>query len=315
MQLGVQSQPVTAYFFANRGSRRGSEAFESARSALADVGVAVEIAEAFDDVEVMDSAIRQVAGPDRLIIVGGGDGTLSVAIPAILEANAVLGVMPLGTGNQFALDLAIPNDLSLAAQAIAQGRIARTDVSHVNDRPFVTVATMGLTTQIARGLDPTAKRLLGKLAYGLATYRALKRIRPFHAVIELPNKTIAADVIQVVLGNGRLHAGPFPLSPDASITDGLMDGYAITAMPKKHLWRIAMRLPLAGHIALEEVPAFRADRVMLTTQPKTSLTVDGEEEWYDRMEFRVNPGALRVVVPFAFGCDSSRIETIGNPVP
>lgn len=298
---------MSAIFVANVGSRRGADGFELAVESLKAKGVSLDSANAFEDTQDLINAVTKAASSGtELIIVGGGDGTISASLEPIMAAGATLGVMPLGTGNQFARDLDIAADIDSAAHVIAAGIRARVDVTRLNGNPFMNVATLGLSTMIARNLDPNAKKVLGKFAYGFALFRALKKMRPFHVEWELPSGAQAFDAIQIVVGNGRLHAGPFPLAPDASISDGLLDGYAVKAGDSRALWQIAMRLPLGGHVALDSVPAFRASRVTIKTHPKVATTVDGEEVWFDSLEFAVEPGGLNVLIPEQFRVTEDR---------
>ena len=298
---------MTAAFFANSGSRRGAEGFEAAKAALENRGVKLDDSRSFDEcADLVDAVSQAVSRGIDLIVLGGGDGTLSSGLASLSMSETTLGVMPLGTGNQFARDLGIPGDIESAAEIIAAGFRAKVDLTDLNGDPFLNVATMGLTTQIARNLDPTAKRLVGKLAYGVAVFRALRKMKPFHAQWQLPSGPQAHDIIQMVVGNGRLHAGIFPLAPDASITDGRLDGYAIRAGSRAEHWKAAMMLPFGGHVGLDSVPAFRTSSFQMSTQPKVAATVDGEEVWHDKLEFIVQPGALAVCVPEDFRVPEDR---------
>src|SRR5690606_34816126 len=103
-------------------------------------GVYVDEAETFDDVEEMRTRIRHAAQEGaKLIIVGGGDGTLSAMSSVIAELDLTLGVMPLGTANQFCLELGIEKTVEAAAKVIAQGRTCRVDMGEVNGTTFINV--------------------------------------------------------------------------------------------------------------------------------------------------------------------------------
>ncbi len=306
---GRRSAMSSTVFYANTGSRRGAEGFDEAKVALETAGVKLAEARAFDEAPDLIEAVGQAAAHGtQVVIVGGGDGSLSASLKAMVKTGSTLGVMPLGTGNQFARDLDIPSDITRASQIIAAGFRAKVVVTELNGAPFLNVATLGLSTLIARNLDPTAKKLLGKLAYAVAVFRALRKMKPFHAQWELPSGPQAFDIVQMVVGNGRLHAGPFPLAPDASIADGLLDGYAIRTGSKLEHWKAAMMLPFGGHVNLDSVPAFRATNFRMTTQPKVGITVDGEEVWHDKMEFIVQPSALSVIIPETFRVPDERRE-------
>jgi diacylglycerol kinase (ATP) len=277
-----------------------------------------------------------------LVIVGGGDGTLSSVLPCFVHQEAVFGVLPLGTGNQFARDLQIPSDISAACNIIVNGHVRQVDVGKINDQYFLNVATVGLTTLIADSLTVAGKRKLGRAIYLVALARALARIRPFQCTISImppaaDAKSAAASAttndmaqigsagtdtatsavcqvdldpiaqrietfrtMQIVIGNGRFHAGPFPLAPDARITDGKLVVYGIACVSRWKLLKFALSLPGGRHVHLSDVPAYNAVSGTIITSPTQRVTVDGEVAQCTPFRFQVVPGALRVMVPGTF---------------
>lgn len=296
-------------FFANTGSRRGESGFEPALVALRDAGVAVSETRAFDDPERLIAAVEAaVEDGCRTIIVGGGDGTISSVVHALAETDSTLGLLPLGTGNQLARDLGIPSDIAEAAKVIAGGRSCAIDLARVNNEAFINVATLGLTTAIARNLDPTVKRLFGRFAYSLAVARALRTTKPFRARFRWMNQEEEVEAIQIVVGNGRFHAGGLVVAPDAQITDSSLDVYAVRTGPPKQLAAALLDLSLGRHNQSEWLFAFRAQEFMLEIDPRMPVTVDGEVTWFDQLSFSVKGAALRVFVPDRFRCPDDRVE-------
>lgn len=249
----------------------------------------------------LDEAIeRALEGGIELLIVGGGDGSINCAVNHLVGKPAVLGVLPLGTGNQLALDLAIPSNTSKAAEIIASGKTARIDLGIANGSYFVNVATVGITSRIARELTIPAKRILGKLAYAFAACRAIARSRNFTAKLITDDGEEELETMQVVIGNGRFHAGPFPLAPDASITDGKLTIYALECESKWGLLKYAFRLPGGRHVTLNEVPVFSTANARLETLPVRPATVDGEISLHTPIDFSVARAVLPVRVPADF---------------
>ena len=160
----------------------------------------------------------------------------------------MLGVLPLGTGNAFARDLSIASDVEIACDVIARGQASLIDLGIANEQYFVNVATVGLTTLIAKELNNEAKKRYGKFVYLFAITRALMRVRPFRVTLETAEETRTVETLQVVIGNGRFHAGPFPLAPDATITDGKLTVYALANASKWTLLRYALNLPGGHHV-------------------------------------------------------------------
>ena len=134
-------------------------------------------------------------------------------------------------------------------------------------------------------------------AYAFALARAMQTVHPFRARIETENGINEFETMMIVLGNGRFHAGPFPLSPDASIREGLLSVYALRARDKMAFLRLALRLPFGTQGDLEEVHAEETEGGTLWTEPVMAVTVDGEICRRTPSKFGVAYRALRVVVP------------------
>ena len=287
-----------AVLIVNTKSRRGRDCFEQAQRELRLRDVTVTNAIALRDPADSPNAVgRAVTAGEPLIIVGGGDGTLSCAAGQFVGSQSVMGVLPLGTGNEFARDLNIPADVCAACDIIAKGNVTQVDLGIINGEYFINVATVGLTTLIAQELTPDAKRRLGKFVYAFALVRALVRARPFKATLETEAGTQQFDTMQVVIGNGRFHAGPFPLAPDATITDGKLVVYATSGTSRWSLLRLALKMPGGHHVELNDVPAVMTTGGCLRAAPLQRVTVDGEIALQTPLTFGIAPRALRVMTP------------------
>ncbi|MDI9636811.1 YegS/Rv2252/BmrU family lipid kinase [Kamptonema cortianum] len=299
------------FFYANVNARRGSSAFDESLAALTTAGVALSGAEAFEEHPQFVEAVSQaIKGGAECVIVGGGDGTISSVAHLFVDQTTVLAVMPLGTGNQLARELMIPSNLVEAAQIVKSRRTVQIDVALVNDQAFLTVATIGLTSVVARNL--VAKGTFGKLAYGPGVLKALKQAESFQVTLESEARTIEAESIQVVVSNGRTHAGPFWASPDATVTDGLLDVYLLAPQGGFHLAKAGLLALVGQHVEMESVTFVRSGGFKLLTQPKKPIVVDGEEMWFDEMEFSICPGAIRVVVGEGFRYPEDRLVVEGD---
>src|SRR5262249_34344091 len=130
-----------------------------------------------------------------LIVVGGGDGTLRSVARAFVGSRSTLGVLPLGTGNQFARDLGIDVEIEAACRILTDGKAAAIDLGTAGDDYFLTVATVGLSTHIAADLTGGEKRRFGLFSYAIALLRALRRLQPFRATLTMPEGVQAFDTL------------------------------------------------------------------------------------------------------------------------
>ena len=285
-----------ALVLVNRGARRGAERLDSALEVLRD---------GIDLVDRRDAEPRDLAQVIRgerkrvdLVILGGGDGTLSAALPALLELGKPLGVLPLGTANNLARTLDIPTDLDEAARIIVQGHSRRIDVGQVNDRHFLTTASLGLSVRITQELTTASKRRWGPLAYGLAALRTLRGGRDtIRAEVRYEGRVIRVRALQVVVGNGRYYGSGMAVAEDARIDDGRLDLYMVEPQPR---WRLVLLLPALKRGSQGEKPnvvAASSSAFEIRSSRQWDIDVDGEIGASTPATFSVLPGALEVLVP------------------
>ncbi len=232
-----------------------------------------------------------------LVIVGGGDGTLNAAVDALVKTHLPLGILPLGTANDLARTLGIPNSLAKACEIIAKGEVRRIDLGWVNEKHFFNVASLGLSVKITQRLTKQAKRRWGIFAYIITALQVIWESRPFSAQIHLHGKSVNVKTVQIAVGNGRYYGGGMTVVHDASIEDQRLDLYSLEI---KHWWQIIPILPAmrrGRHINSKNVRAFHGEEIEVSTRKPRPINTDGEITTYTPAKFRVIPQALAVFVP------------------
>ena len=282
-----------ALLLLNPGARRGGEGAEAIVGRLEALALdpVVEVAE--DPARVPDQLLRHAAGVDR-VIVGGGDGTLNLALQALVETRLPLAILPLGTANNLARTLGIPDDLAAACEVAAHGHRRRIDLGWVNGRYFFTTASIGLSVRITEELSAESKRRWGSVAYALTALQVIRRSRPFHADISWPGGARRSRTVQIVVGNGRYYGAALPVAEDAAIDDAALDLYTIEV---RHWWGllgIAPALKRGRQGEKSTVEAIRATEFEIRTRVPHDVDVDGEIGTSTPATFRVVPGALEV---------------------
>lgn len=242
-----------------------------------------------------------VAAGHDLVVVGGGDGTVSFAAGRLAGTGIVLGVLPLGTANDLARTLEIPAGLDAACAALADGKVVDIDLGRVNGEPFLNVASVGLSVGVTESLSPRLKRSLGPLAYPVAAVRAYARHKPFRARLEFPNGDHGTleldDMLQVAIGNGRHYGGGNAVSPTAGIDDHTLDIYAIPGAPLREHVRIARLLKDGSFVERDGVHHLTTQHARLVTEPPLPVNLDGEIATVTPADFTVERNAVHVVVP------------------
>lgn len=302
-----------AVLVVNTRSRSGREAFDTARNALAARGIPLVECYALSRTERLQHVLERMTELGaRRILVGGGDGTLSCVVAQLLGRDVTLGVLPLGTGNDFARSLGIPADIEAACDVIAQGCTARVDVGLANGRPFLNAASLGLATAIAKRLTKRLKQRAGKLAYPVAAAAEISDLQHFHVRIQADDQELELDALQLVVGNGRYHGAGNMVSPDAQLDDRRLHLYAIAAPSATNgregtglghlqdvatLARVAMSLRSGEHEDHPAVTSLRAARIYVESDPVQEVNADGELVGRTPMRFEIAPAALRVYAP------------------
>ncbi|XXF77415.1 lipid kinase [Myxococcaceae bacterium GXIMD 01537] len=298
-----------AVLLVNTRSRSGREAFEYAHRTLSQQGVPLLASHALSRPQrlsrVLDEALAQGA---RRILVGGGDGTVSLAVSRLLGRDVTLGVVPLGTGNDFARSLGIPATVEAAVDVIARGYTARVDVGLANGKPFLNAASLGLAVAIARRLTRRLKQRAGRLAYPVAAASEAWDLQPFRLRMKADTQALELTALQLVVGNGRYHGAGNGVAPDANLDDRRLSVYAIEAPSAgsgtlEHLKdlatlaRIALRLRRGEHVEHPSVISLRTSRLFVETDPLQDVSADGERVGRTPTLFEWVPAALRVYAP------------------
>jgi diacylglycerol kinase (ATP) len=265
-------------------------------------GEASEVAGGFarDGVEVRQFALGDVAdaiatGPERLV-VAGGDGSIASAAAAAGRAAIPLAVIPTGTANDFARALGIPLDVrESTAVAAAGGRTRRLDLAWMDERPFLNVASAGLSPAAARRAG-RLKGVLGPLAYTIGALRAGFSAEPVECAVSCDDgELFTGKAWQVsVACTGAFGAGS---SVDADPADASLDVVAIAAGPRTRLVRHAYGLRAGRVQGQPGVHSVRCATAAIEVAPGTTFNVDGELVKAGSSSFRIEPGAVEVVVP------------------
>ena len=285
----------------NAGSRRGA-AHELAVDTMRKAGVPVAaVHHVLSGGQLAATLDRVMADGHDLIVVGGGDGTVTFAAGRVAGTDVMLGVLPLGTANDFARTLEIPSSLAEACAAVADGKVVDIDLGRANGEPFLNVASVGLSVAVTETLSPRLKRLLGPLAYGIATLRAYTGHKAFRARLEFPDGDHEPmeldDLLQVAVGNGRHYGGGNTVSPTAGIDDHTLDIYAILAGPLREHVSIARLLKDGSFIKHDRVYHLTTRAVRLVTEQPLPVNLDGEIATTTPTDFTVQRNAVHVVVP------------------
>ncbi|WP_354293384.1 diacylglycerol kinase family protein [Sphingomonas sp. 1185] len=280
----------------NAKSRRGQALFERACKAMSGLPYPVD-ARAVEDPEDLEPTVRELlaAKPD-LLILGGGDGTISGLVDLMVGHDVMLGVLPLGTANSFARSLDIPLDIEGAVEVIRTGRPRRIDLGMIDNDYYANCAAMGMSPKIAETVPHKLKKVAGRLGYlGWAAYQFL-RFRPFTLIVEQNGTRERLRVVEVRISNGPYHGGT-ELVESASVDSGEIVVQAVCGHVKRRLivnWAASI---LRSDYRKEKVREFRGRSIRINTIPPLPISIDGEVLAHTPVTARIAPGIIEVMAP------------------
>jgi YegS/Rv2252/BmrU family lipid kinase len=243
---------------------------------------------------------RAAESGSELIIAGGGDGTVHEVVngAAATGWRGTLGVVPLGTANDFAGGLGIPEELPAAFEVLEGGGTRSVDLPRVNDRYFVNVSTGGFGATATGDTPDEAKRLLGPLAYLITGVRKFSELRPSEARFSTSEgERYEGEVLLYAVGNGTQTGGGTQLTPQADFNDGRLDVVIVPGMPLLDFVGLIPRLRSGAHLEDSRVTYLRTDRLVVESQEDLSANADGEPLSGNRFEYTIGGDTLEVRVP------------------
>jgi lipid kinase YegS len=235
-------------------------------------------------------------------VAGGGDGTLNAVVNAMIKGDtrpkASLGILPLGTANDFARGAGIDaTDLRSALHLACTGSPTKIDVGRMNELYFINVASAGFGAEVTATTPQDMKKLLGGVAYSIMGFVKAFQLEPYEGRLILPDGVVKeGSMLIMAVGNSRFAGGGYEVAPQANLTDGLLDIAIVSGLLSEDLSRIVGELrdptsPRNEHLLYRQLSAFTIE-----TQKPLHVNLDGESTKGTQFEFRCIPKALAVVL-------------------
>lgn len=291
--------------FVNPVAGRGRAGKRLARicDLLAAAGVGADVVKS-RDVEDLESEVRKRvdAGIERFIVVGG-DGSIHEAVNGILRASkpAAFGIIPSGTGNDFAKAAGIPLDWETAATLLADRIVANAaprtlDAARMNERYFANGAGIGFDAKVTR-IARAYRWPIGDLVYLLAIFRAMVD------GIATPNLSIRADAFEfngpvtlASISNGPWIGGMFHIAPVARNDDGKLELLIVDPVTRRRILSLLPRLVQGKHMGEPEITHLTIERVSISSDEPMPSHLDGEvQPLASQFDIEILPGALHLL--------------------
>jgi len=236
-----------------------------------------------------------------VLVGGGGDGTINEIVNGILSADTsprmALAVLPLGTANDFARGCGIPLAPYDALKLATEGEVVSIDIPSANSVYFANVASGGFGAEVTVGTNPQLKKAMGGGAYALTGIVTAAKMEPYSGRVVSGEESAEGSFIAMAVGNSRQAGGGFQVTPNASLNDGLMDVLFIADFQTKELGIVIQELQDFANtdnqfVHYRQVPGFEIE-----VSGKLPINLDGEPHRWDRIEFKILPKCLPVVLP------------------
>jgi YegS/Rv2252/BmrU family lipid kinase len=289
--------PKQAVLIVNTMSRSGGDAFEAAERLLEERGVELLSAHAITDPEQLrPTVLKALDEKAPMIIVGGGDGSLSKAVDDFLGHDTVFALLPLGTANSFAKTLGIGTDLEDAVETIVTGRKLRIDLGAIDGDYFANAAAMGLSPLIAETVPHGLKRTLGMFGYMIWAARVAFKFRPFRLRIHDGKRLHRIWATEARIANGTHHGG-VELVESADLQSGEIVVQAVTGKSLLHLAWSWFATIVKLRSRRQTVTEFRGKELRIEARPRQSISIDGELSAKTPVTVTVARAAVWVAAP------------------
>ncbi|MBW4667444.1 MAG: YegS/Rv2252/BmrU family lipid kinase [Cyanomargarita calcarea GSE-NOS-MK-12-04C] len=238
----------------------------------------------------------------KIIIVSGGDGTVSSAAEALIGTEIPFGIIPRGTVNAFAQALGIPSKIKDACQTILTGVPRKVDVALCNSKPMLVLTAIGFEAKTIKQTDKKAKKLFGMLAFVATGIKELMDLDFFTVCIETEEQTINSSALAVTIANAVAPTSFLAHGPaEVIVDDGLLDITIVAPKNRHDAVFAAYHLLRSGFTGTatnrDDIQYLRAKNVKVRTEPLKKFALDGDMDGTTPIEINCIPGGLTVLVP------------------
>ncbi|MDB4875904.1 MAG: lipid kinase [Gemmatimonadetes bacterium] len=261
-----------------------------------DKGHLVEARATFEAGEAAALATEFARRGVDVVAAAGGDGTLNEVVNGLDGYDVPLGIIPLGTANDFARQVGIPADADHAMDVILQRKPRRLDTASLNGRRFLNVSIGGVGAEATADTPAEAKESLGSLAYAISGMRKFADLQSTYAKFTADGFEYEGEFLMFAVGLTRSTGGGTMVTPMASATDGLLDLCVVEGMSRKDFARTVFKVKRGEHVGEEGVHYAQVRSVTIEAREPMAVNVDGETSNAQRLTYRARPRDLWVHV-------------------
>lgn len=297
---GIIREKEQAVLIVNTHSRKGERLFFQALDLLQMKGIDVVASYPVRKPERLRQVVREVIEEGHpLIIVGGGDGTFNTITDLFVHRDTVLGILPMGTANNFARSMGIPMSLEKAIDVIMYGKVVDVDLGVINEQYFINIATVGFSRDVISATPRRLKRYLGIASYLFYETRYLISQEIFTCSITIDGRTEVITTRQLIIANGSFY-GTRKITPDAHIDDKTLIIFAMDSLNKWQGLKFWIGFLLGRHLTFPESRLFKAESASIMTDPEKFVIMGGEKITHTPIQIGIDPAAVKIIAARSF---------------
>lgn len=241
---------------------------------------------------------KALIGKTELVVVYGGDGSVSEVAGALCGSNTPLAIIPGGTANVIAKELGMPLTAIEALELVKNNliKIINIDMGMVNKHPFIIRVNLGIMADMIINADNSLKNNIGQLAYGISAIQSFVNIEPASYKLVIDGKIVNENSVALTVTNsGGIGIGSFSLLPGINIADGFLDVVLLNDT------NIISALKVAGSTLFQTGSAvlkhWKCRDIIISTDKALHYLCDDIEKKAKKLHIHIIPKALNVVVP------------------
>ncbi|WDC84956.1 diacylglycerol kinase family lipid kinase [Caloramator sp. mosi_1] len=278
------------------GNGRALKAVENIKNICNKIGVNYALEFTSYPENAVEIANKNAAKFEKIIAVGG-DGTLNEVLNGIVDTNTALGVLPCGTGNDFARTIYKTMDINKIIELLVKGDYKKCDVGKCLNKHFINIASVGLDAEIAHKVQRGKKIFGGKTSYLLQLANTLIKYKNTSLKIQIDDMSFESETLLTIISNGKYYGGGIMPAPESDIFDGKFDICHIKRMNKLKIPFLLNKYIKGHHKDFKEVSFYRGKKVKIESEDLFAVNLDGETFLANEVQFELKSKYVNLIYP------------------
>lgn len=235
------------------------------------------------------------------VVAVGGDGTVLETVNGLTGTDIPLGIIPLGSGNDFSRAINVPSgfdNIEKALRIITELPAKLVDLVRLNRRIFLNIASIGFDAEIIRDLHRIKKFIKGSAAYPISVFLKFITYKPKDITLVIDGKSMSGKIFLAAVCNGNCYGGGMKVNPNGSITDGYLDVILIKPVPRYKIPFLLLKFIKGEHLNFPYVSTYRCKEVQIQSKggdtAPLAVNVDGECDMTTPVAFKLMPLSIHV---------------------